>query len=51
MQPRPPCEEKRRCGALLRLRKALLLRAAAKDINLVSVTQVFGSLWRSAGSL
>ena len=44
MQPRPPCEEKRRCGApLLRLRRALLLRAAAKDIKL--------GLWRSVGSL
>ena len=32
--PRPPWEEKRRCGALLRLRRALLVRAAAKDIKL-----------------
>ena len=32
--PRPPWEEKRRCGALLRLRGALLVRAAAKDIKL-----------------
>ena len=34
MQPRPPWEEKRRCGALLRLRRAHLVRAAAKDIKL-----------------
>ena len=54
MQPRPPWEEKLRCGApVLRLRRALLLRAAAKDINLRSggSAHVVGSFWRSVGSL
>ena len=37
---------------MLRLRRALLLRAAAKDINLVAggSAHVFGSFWRSVGS-
>ena len=54
MQPRPPCEDKRRCGApLLRLRRALLVRAAAKDIKLspeaarasVDTQATVGSTW------
>ena len=47
-------EDKRRCGgAVLRLRRALLVRAAAKDINLCpEAAREWSAVlsWRSAGS-